>query len=414
MPYELAEHLETVAPLLVGLYATCALLNLGASWLAWRRRQPWGLAIVWLVVALAFVGLAGYSLAGHPPEMPHALKTAIDAAIGPVTLFLGSLGLLAALYTGRRFFAVPPVAWGLFNVSLLFLGLSLADPVFATIVGKPDHIPIVALVYLLGFFIWVAAYQAVENDRRIAAGTAPVEKEFAEKVLTWPDLVYIELIAMVLLSALLIAWSLLVAAPLEEPANPALTPNPSKAPWYFLGLQELLIYADAWYVGVVVPCLIVFGLIAIPYLDVNPMGSGYYTIDQRRKAYLTFQFGLLSLWILLILIGTFMRGPNWTFFGLYETRDPQKIVTKANVKLSEYFWIAWLNRPLPQIEPHATAWARAGQAIWREIAGITFLAAYLTLLPLLLGKTLLKSARHTMSERQLHRKHAGILAKFLT
>ena len=79
---------------------------------------------------------------------------------------------------------------------------------------------------------------------------------------TWPDLVYSELICMVRCGAILLVWSLLVPAPLEQPANPALTPNPSKAPWYFLGLQELLFYCDAWLAGVAVPCLIVLGLLA--------------------------------------------------------------------------------------------------------------------------------------------------------
>ena len=132
---------------------------------------------------------------------------------------------------------------------------------------------------------------------------------------------------------LLLAWSLLVPAPLEQPANPAVTPNPAKAPWYFLGVQELLFYADAWLAGVAVPCLIVLGLMALPYLDFNPAGSGYYTIARRPLAYLVFQFGFWQLWILLIVVGTFFRGPNWGFFGPYEVRDPQKLPSMENVPL---------------------------------------------------------------------------------
>ena len=116
-----------------------------------------------------------------------------------------------------------------------------------------DNVPIVAMVYLLGFFTWLAAAQAVENDRRGVAGQPPREAEDAQRVFVWPDLVYSELIAAVTLLGLLLAWSLLVPAPLEQPANAAITPNPSKAPWYFLGLQELLSYGDAWLAGVAAP-----------------------------------------------------------------------------------------------------------------------------------------------------------------
>ncbi len=396
MTHEIAEHLEAAAPLLGVFHAACAALNLGAGWYAWRRRQHWGQAIVWLVVAMLFLVVAGFSLAGRPPQMPGAAKAAIDAALGPGTLFLGACALLAALYWGRTILAARPVAMGALNGALLWFGLSLADPVFAAIVAKPDHVPIVAMIFLLGFLTWAATYQAVENDRLLAAGDGPEEKAYSDKVLVWPDLVYVELIAVVLASALLIAWSLLLAAPLEEPANPAVTPNPSKAPWYFLGLQELLVYADAWYVGFVIPCLIIFGLMAIPYLDVTAKGSGYYTIAQRRREYLVFLFGFLILWVLPILVGTFMRGPNWSFYGLYEPRDPDKIVTQVNVTLSEYFWVRGLRRPLPEVAPAAGAWLRAGGILWRELPGMVFLTVYFAALPPLLGRTWLKSARCVM------------------
>ena len=86
------------------------------------------------------------------------------------------------------------------------------------------------------------------NDERIARGEPPLEAaEKNRKVLVWPDLVYTELIAMVVATVVLVAWSVLLRAPLEEPANAARTPNPSKAPWYFLGLQEMLVYFDPWW-----------------------------------------------------------------------------------------------------------------------------------------------------------------------
>ena len=90
-----------------------------------------------------------------------------------------------------------------------------------------------------------------------------------DKVLVWPDLVYIEFIALILFTVFLTVWSIVLAAPLEEPANPAATPNPSKAPWYFLGLQEMLVYYDPWIAGIVLPIFCVVGLMAIPYMDIN-------------------------------------------------------------------------------------------------------------------------------------------------
>ncbi len=393
MTHPTAEHLEAVGPLLAVIYFICAILNLGEAWRSWHAGNWRGKSVACLGATLVFVVLSGCSIAGNPPQLASGIKVAIDAVIGPITLFLAAFVLLAAMVVGRRFIVLPSVALAAFDGLVLFFGLSLADPVFAAIVGRPDHIPIVGMVALLGCFTWIAAYQAVENDRRMAAGKGPVEETYSEKVLVWPDLVYIELIVMVALVAVLIAWSLLVAAPLEAPANPAVTPNPSKAPWYFLGLQEWLVYADAWYVGFVVPCLIVLGLVAIPYLDVSPRGSGYYTISQRSRPYQAFMLGFFLLWVLPILVGTFMRGPNWSFFGLYEPRDPQKMVMQANVSLSEYFWGYCLNRPSPRVDPDAGVWLRMGQAAWREIAGLVFLAVYLIGTPLLVGRTWAKSPR---------------------
>ena len=144
---------------------------------------------------------------------------------------------------------------------------------------------------------------------------------------------------MIAVTALLLVWGIMLKAPLEYAASSVLTPNPSKAPWYFLGLQEMLVYFDPWYAGVVLPSLVIFGLMAIPFLDYNKQGNGYYTINQRKFAYLVFQFGFLELWITLIILGTFLRGPNWNFFGPFESWDPHKVEVLNNRDLSQLFWI---------------------------------------------------------------------------
>ncbi len=158
-----------------------------------------------------------------------------------------------------------------------------------------------------------------------------------DKVHVWPYLVRLELLAVLAVTVVLTVWSIVIDAPLEEEANPTKTPNPSKAPWYFLGLQEMLVYFDPWYAGVVLPLLIILGLMAIPYVDPNPKGSGYFTFRQRWFAVSTFLFGFLVLWISLILVGVFLRGPGWNFFAPWEHWDPHKVVALTNVDLS--FWL---------------------------------------------------------------------------
>jgi len=390
------EFIDTIATPLGWFYLTAGALNLGAVVYAWRRGRGYLGPAVWGVVAGTFGVLGCLSLAGKTVVMPESVKAVCDAALGPVTLTLGSFVALLGLYLGRRFFVRTSVAWAGLNVSLCFMGLSMTDTEFAAIITRPDNVPIVAMVYLLGFFTWLAAAQAVKNDARIEQGLDPAEKEYRDTVLAWPDLVYLELIGIVIATAVLVVWSLVLRAPLEEPANPVLTPNPSKAPWYFLGLQEMLIFFDASIAGVILPCLIILGLMAIPYLDFNPKGNGYYTIKERRFAYLVFQFGFLQLWILLILIGTFMRGPNWNFFGLYEFQDPHKVLALNNVKLSEYFWVMLAGRGVPEVPSGSGMFVRLGLILWREIAGVVALSVYFIALPPLLGRTVLRDFRRRM------------------
>src|SRR4051812_12811312 len=117
------------------------------------------------------------------------------------------------------------------------------------------------------------------EEVKVTAGRAraPSVLDLPDKVHTWPYLVRAEFIAGCVLLLVLTVWSITVDAPMEEPANPTKTPNPSKAPWYFLGLQEMLVYFDPWIAGVLLPSLIIVGLMIIPYVDINPRGNGYYT-----------------------------------------------------------------------------------------------------------------------------------------
>lgn len=159
------------------------------------------------------------------------------------------------------------------------------------------------------------------------------------KVHVWPHLIRMEFICTLLVTAFMLFWSIMVDAPLEEAANPTKTPNPSKAPWYFLGLQEMLVYFDPWMAGVVLPSLIIVGLMAIPYIDINPRGNGYYTLRERPFAMGNFIFGFLILWIILIINGVFLRGPGWNFFLPWQEWDPHKVVALTNRDFHEFLGI---------------------------------------------------------------------------
>lgn len=218
------------------------------------------------------------------------------------------------------------------------------------IVVQPDNVAIVLMMVLVTFFSGVAFVLALQNDRkkaRWAGGEGQPEEVAAfeeEKINVWPYLARKEFLATVLVTLLLLGWSVALDAPLEEHANPTLTPNPAKAPWYFVGLQEMLVYFDPWIAGVVLPGLIILGLMAIPYLDTNPRGCGYYSWTERKAEIMVFCFGFF-LWVGLIVIGTFMRGPGWMWFWPWEAWDPNRSVQATNVDLTEFFGIS--SRSLP-------------------------------------------------------------------
>jgi hypothetical protein len=270
------------------------------------------------------------------------------------------------------------MGYGLLGILSAFFLFGAFDANFRLIITKPDNVPIVGLIFLLIFFTWYSMRQAVLNDRRLAAGQPPEEKDESDRVWVWPDLVYTELISLILCSVLLIVWSILLKAPLEQPANRSVTPNPSKAPWYFLGLQEMLVYFDPWLAGVVLPGLIIVGLMAIPYVDKNPKGNGYYTFAERKAEVTIFLFGFVILWSSLIVLGTFLRGPNWNFFGPFEYWDIHKLEALTNVNLSEYIWVLALRQGLP------TNW------FIREIFGILLVLAYVFVLPVVLARSVFK------------------------
>lgn len=311
--------------------------------------------------------------------MIDAFKQFVNSVSSPVTIFTAATALFALFVSFPRVATPPWVSVPLLLLMLAFFAIGLTDEHFVSIVTAPDNVPIVAMIFVIGFFTWYAMRKAVKNDLRMEKGEPPFEKlESEDKVLVFPYLIYIEFVVALVYSIGLVLWSIFLKAPLEEPANPTVAPNPSKAPWYFLGLQEMLVYFDPWIAGVLFPTLIIIGLAAIPYLDRDPKTSGFYCFKPRRHVIIVFLFGFWVLWILLIQMGTFMRGPNWNFFGPFETWNVHKVVPLVNVNLSEFIFIKWLGWGLPR------------QWYLREAPGIFLIFLYFAVPPAILARTYFK------------------------
>lgn len=120
-----------------------------------------------------------------------------------------------------------------------------------------------------------------------------------DEVMVWPTLVVIEAVSATIFLAIMLALSVLVNAPLLERANPNQTPNPAKAPWYFLNLQEMLLHMDPALAGIIVPTVALGAIAAIPYIDRSPLGVGILgTSSKGRKI-----IGFSAVFTSVVLIG---------------------------------------------------------------------------------------------------------------
>lgn len=211
---------------------------------------------------------------------------------------------------------------------------------FLRVLFTKDNEVIALFGIMVVFFTVVAFYQAIKNDRRkLTQKSGETNQPEAALIDTWPYLVRKEFLVAMVITIGLAVWGLVSDAPLEEYANPNVTPNPSKAPWYFSGLQEMLVYFDPWIAGFMLPSLIILGLMAIPYIDINPKGCGYYTFRERIFAVCTYCFGFLILWVILILVGVFLRGPGWNLFLPWQEWSAHKVVAEVNYNLTQFFGI---------------------------------------------------------------------------
>ena len=143
-----------------------------------------------------------------------------------------------------------------------------------------------------------------------------VQKEPDDTVMTWPHLLTIEFLAAVAMSIFLLLLGLFINAPLEELANPNVTPAVAKAPWYFLGLQVLLAYFHPTVAGALTPAAVLVGSALIPYLDRRNLHS---TRPSDRKLEVTLFSVLWALGLAVTFIGIFFRGPGYSFILPWST-----------------------------------------------------------------------------------------------
>jgi quinol-cytochrome oxidoreductase complex cytochrome b subunit len=266
------------------------LLTLGLSFTGYLL--PWDQLAFWAITV-------GTSIAGYAP------------IIGPKLKYLLLGGTIVGQEALTRFYALhvivlPAVAGLMISIHLWRVrkdgGLSRPDESGDTVERIPlDELP------------QNKSYGLME----LARGTTPqVGKDPEDEVFSWPHLVFREMILFLIVAVVVLFLAIFWNAPLEQLANPIHPPNPAKAPWYFLGLQELVSYSAFWG-GVVVPGLLVTALLLLPYFDRRRIGVGRWFARERAVAISVFTVCLVAA-IVFTIIGTLFRGPNWGWVRPWE------------------------------------------------------------------------------------------------
>jgi quinol-cytochrome oxidoreductase complex cytochrome b subunit len=265
----------------VGLF----LLTLGLSFTGYLL--PWDQLAFWAITV-------GTNIAGYAP------------IIGPKVKYLLLGGNVVGQEALTRFYALHVIV--LPTLALIMVAVHLWRVRKDGGLSRPDEPGDVIEQMPLGQLPTNKSYGLME----LARGTTPqVGKNPEDEVFSWPHLVFREILLFLLVAAVVLFLAIFWNAPLEEYANPIYPPNPAKAPWYFLGLQELVSYSAFWG-GVVIPGLLVTALVLLPYLDRTRAGVGRWFARERVVANSIFTICLLAA-IVFTIIGTYFRGPSWSW-----------------------------------------------------------------------------------------------------
>ncbi|MBI2385348.1 MAG: cytochrome bc complex cytochrome b subunit [Elusimicrobia bacterium] len=328
------------------------------------REFNWGIGVLLLTLTL-FLSFTGYLL---PWDQLAIWAVTVGTNMAGATPVLGNEGPLGSL-VGMRI-----------NNDVRFTLLG------GTMVGENTLLRFyvmhcVAVPLVVGILL-ILHFWRIRKDSFSAAPYVANE----EKVDVWPHLVKREYIAAAATVLFIMVWSILQNAPLEAIANPNVTTNPSKAPWYFVGLQELLVYFDPWIAGVVMPGLIIVGLIAIPYIDTNPKGIGSYAWKDRPFANTLFMLGVV-MWFALIYIGYALRGPNYAWYWPWEdwlmpkAAPPPTWSVFGPKDAAAYSMLLGI----PLMGAVAAAWMLLPKLIQKELDGKKTMGAFLAVVAVVAG-----------------------------
>lgn len=192
---------------------------------------------------------------------------------------------------------------------------------------------------------------AKKSPRRIVFITrrtsAQVKAETEEQLQTFPEVLFRAAVAVMTLAIALVWIALLFNAPLEGLADPSHTPNPAKAPWYFLGLQEMLHYFPPVVAGVLVPGLVVMALIVIPYFKVNIEAEGLFLRDRQRRLRIFYIFASgLSIFLLIFrvyaaLVPTLIMAGLMLFAAQSSPQSPSKLQRYLSARPLSYWVMTW-------------------------------------------------------------------------
>jgi quinol-cytochrome oxidoreductase complex cytochrome b subunit len=248
---------------------------------------PWDQLAFWAITV-------GTSIAGYAPIIGQKLKF----------LFLG--GHVVGESALIRFYVLHVIVLPLAAISLIAVHLWRVRKDGG--LARPDEPEVTPEELASDQLPLTKTYGLME----LARGTTPmVGIKPEDEVFTWPNLIFREILLFMATVAVLLILAIFWNAPLEEIANPVHPPNPAKAPWYFLGLQELVAHSAFWG-GVAVPALLVTALVALPYVDRKRNGVGIWLSGDRKVALTIFSICLAAA-VILTVIGTAFRGPNWAW-----------------------------------------------------------------------------------------------------